>query len=389
MAFKRVPFWKVKRELRRIGRQIGQDFPDWLLDHVEYYRYRYFTRHQITLTDGARAGADKVVLFLIFPKDGIQHSHIAMLRYFLDEGFAPLVVSNLPLGPAELERLSPFAWKILQRENFGYDFGGYREGILYLKEQLPRLKELVLTNDSIWFPVGNAGNWLDAARQTGAQFVGPITAPGNWDRVEVYDYREVRWKWNVNTRNYHLCSFMLWFNSDVTGSRRFLRFWQKLRITNRKKLTVRRGEMGLTKYMRAAGFRFASVIDLAVIDKVLNAMSAEQLHEIMADAMIELPPRSLQVFAAHLAAFDGSDQWRDEAEKILLALASKAHAAYFSPLLLLKHLDGNFLKKALVPKNGETAAKVFALLETYPHYFTDEMAREIRDHFTANYPSSG
>jgi Rhamnan synthesis protein F len=385
MALKRVPLWKIKRELRRIGRQISRDFPDWLLDHVEFYRYRYMSKHEITATDGAHAQTDKIVLFLIYPIDGIQNSHIAMLRYFLNEGFSPLVVSNLPLAPADLERLSPFAWKILQRENFGYDFGGYREGVLHISHLLPEVTELVLTNDSIWFPVGNGSDWLSRARRTGAQFVGPITAPGNWDRVEVYDYREVHWKWNVNTRNYHLCSFMLWFNQDVTKSRKFLRFWRNLRITNRKHLTVRRGEMGLTKYMRAADFRFASVIDLAGLDVVLAGLDAGQLREIMTDAMIELHPRSQQVFADHLDGYDGTPAWRDEAEKILLALASKAHAAYFSPLLLLKHLDGQFLKKALVPKSGATAGKVFSLLETYPQYFTDEMRQEIQNYFASKY----
>ncbi|MEE9429278.1 MAG: rhamnan synthesis F family protein [Paracoccaceae bacterium] len=381
MRVKLIPFWKIKRELKRLGRQLSQDFPDWLLDHYEYYRYTYLTSHKVNVTVGQREKSDKIVLFLVFPKNGIQNSHITMLEYFIKEGFSPLVVSNLPLSPEDLIRLSPFVWKTLQRENFGYDFGGYREGLLHIKNLLPTLNELVLTNDSIWFPVGNGSNWLESARKTGAQFVGPITAPGNWDRVEVYDYRDVSWKWNVNTRNYHLCSFMLWFNNDVTKSRKFLRFWKRLRITNRKRLTVRRGEMGLTRFMRSCGFSFASVIDLSEFNTVLAKLNALELKEIMEDVMAELHPKSLEVFAAHMSGFNDTVLWRDEAEKVLLALASKAHAAYFSPLLLLKHLDGNFLKKALVPRTKETADKVFQLLDNYPQYFDDAMAQEIRTTF--------
>ncbi len=379
MKAKRIPLWKIKRELRRLWRKSTGGIWNWSRDYLSWLSYSWFRRPPAPgRTDGDIPYGPRLLIYLIFPDAGVQASHELMLKHFRKAGFSALVVSNLPLSEADRARLRPLCSQIIERENYGYDFGGYREGVLSLESRISSLKELIIANDSIWFPVGPRDDWLEVARGTGAQFVGPVDAFGAGERFELADYRQVRWDWQTSHRRYHMSSFLLWFSSDILRDPGFLAFWRKLRISSDKTLTVRRGEVGLSQFVRAGGYSMASVVDLKSLPATLNAMDAAQLKEVLSQVLVELPQGQEHLLHDQLAQFDESAAWRENAIKMILALSSKRHMAYLSPLLILRYLNGMFLKKALVPKTRQTAETVFALLREYPEYFSDEIAQEIR-----------
>jgi lipopolysaccharide biosynthesis protein len=80
------------------------------------------------------------------------------------------VVSNLPLVPEERETLRRACWQLIERPNVGYDFGAYRDAILLLGPKLRDLERLVLVNDLLWFPVGEA-DWIDDAERLEADLL--------------------------------------------------------------------------------------------------------------------------------------------------------------------------------------------------------------------------
>ncbi len=381
MRFRKVPLWKIKRELLRIWRQLSVDLPRWIRGELQYLRYRY-SKRDLRITQGKIEARNSMALVLIFPVRGVQRSHEYMLEYLLSHGFAPLVVSNLPLADDDRERLSPLSFRIVERQNFGYDFGGYQDGMLQLAPMLPELDELMILNDSTWFPLGEGEDWIARARNMGVDFVGPIDATGSAERYEVYEHEKARWDWSRKRRNYHMSSFILWFGRDLLRDRRFMNFWRKLRVSSDKTQTVRRGEIGLSKFVRKSGYSLAPIVDLHDFPDQIDRLDPPQMREVFEGLLVDLPERHLALIRQHVESYDGSESWREKSVQMMTALATKGHMAYMSPLLILRYMGGKFLKKALVPKTRHTADVVVKLVDAYPEYFPPDIADEIRQTIT-------
>ena len=90
----------------------------------------------------------KVAIYLIFPTSGVQESHLSAIEYIASSGYSPLVVSNLFLGDSDRQEVRSRCWQLIERPNYGFDFGGYRDGVLQLASSLHELTRLVIVNDS-------------------------------------------------------------------------------------------------------------------------------------------------------------------------------------------------------------------------------------------------
>ena len=137
-------------------------FPQQFSDH--------YLSHFHKLYHGVVPAGSKIAIYLIFPKTGVLPTHLHSLRYMIANGYAPLVVANLPLQPQDVALLQEHAWQVMERPNFGYDFGGYRAAILHIKSLLPQLERLALLNNSAWFPLAGKMNWLAEAEAAGQRF---------------------------------------------------------------------------------------------------------------------------------------------------------------------------------------------------------------------------
>ena len=116
----------------------------------------------------------KIAIYLIYPNTGLLQSHVVALTELLRSGYTPLVVSNLPLSGQSVMQLIPICWKIIERENFGYDFGGYRDAILMLQPRFSELQRVILMNDSVWFPIPGAMDWISCAEALNVNLVGSL-----------------------------------------------------------------------------------------------------------------------------------------------------------------------------------------------------------------------
>src|SRR5262245_191899 len=79
---------------------------------------------------------------------------MVLLNHLTTLGFAVVAVGNRDDGTsAEFQNsLSSVASIVLQRPNRGYDFGGYREGLLSLRSRLPINSTIMLLNNSMYGP---------------------------------------------------------------------------------------------------------------------------------------------------------------------------------------------------------------------------------------------
>lgn len=341
---KRIPYWKLKRELTRPFRQQLPMLPErafsWFFGST-YYDLALSV--QIRRSRGARPVADKVAVYVIFPTDGVTDSHIAAIEYLDAGGYAPLVVSNLPLSDQDRRRLLDISYQYIERPNYGYDFGGYREGVLTAIEEVPDLKRLVLSNDSCWFPLPGSKDWLAQAEGMNLDFVGAVTHFG-FPRVETTMYREISWTYFTTHKHFHIASFALMISAGILKDRAFIRFWKRFPLSNRKSAVVRRGETGLTKFILSKGYSHGATQDNIDLDKILAGLSDQELLQVARDLVIPEERRLMDLKARVLAEY--TDRW--ELEALILTVVALYGSSYVIASFLYRHSGFAFLKKSPV-----------------------------------------
>lgn len=339
-----MELWKLQRELLRLGKQI-REIPE---DLINYFfatrRYDRTRLDQIRMFEGELPKSDRIAIFLIFPKTGLLQSHLQTIEYFRSKGYATLVVSNLPLSESDRNRLAENSWKIMERPNFGYDFGGYRDGILSLIEDLPHLERLVLINDSVWFPLPGSRDWLNDVEALDVDFAGAASHYGS-PRFEVDDFRSTKWSYSTNHRDFHICSFAICLRPNVLRASSFRSFWINLRLANKKKPTVRRGEIGFTRWALKKSFSVGTTMSMKNLDHELATIEAPRLRELAEKLiMFELP----KLFQLCQKLTQNPTTPREDLEKLILLTISRQGSSYALAAYAIKEKKFPFLKKSPV-----------------------------------------
>jgi hypothetical protein len=239
-----VSSWKINRELGRLGQQL-RGLAERLTDPVAQRRLDRTVAVGLPRTDGILPLAEKIALFLLYQPAGLTDTTLDTCRKLSQAGYAPLVVSNALLTIDDRNRLKDVVWRAVERPNFGYDFGGYRDGLTCLRQWGIAPSELLILNDSIWFAVLPETDLMDRLALEPAEIAGSILRTrGSEHFLESYLYRLRR---------------------PALEHPEFLAFWKNLKLTSNKYYVIRRGERGFSAAMRAAGLRIAGVYDSALL----------------------------------------------------------------------------------------------------------------------------
>lgn len=329
--------WRLKRALALPPKLIGRLFATSYYDLV--------LAKQARTQMGAVAWTPRAAIYLIFPRTGLLASHLVALRYLVRKGCAPVVVSNLPLSEEHRRTVLAHCHKLIERPNFGYDFGGYRDGVLSLAADFDRLEFLALLNDSCWFPLPGTSDWLDDARALNVDFAGAASNYGiTPQRPGTYVYPE--WTYAPDNPDFHYCSFALLMSERLLRDPAFRRFWSSFNLTNDKKEVVQRGEIGLSRWVIENGYAHASTLDIARFDDDLERLSVARIHEIALELIIPEEHELRHEKAKLLARFDGSDAWRGEAVRFILLTVAQTGASYAIPEFAVRDKGYPFLKKS-------------------------------------------
>lgn len=277
---------KLKRELARIAKQVQnlpvtlRDLPPVFFDRfLSTKYYDYFLAHKVESTQGDLPHRGKVAIFLIYPNLGLTIGHIDSLKCILSAGYSPLIVSNCVLSEDDIQRLKPLAHRILVRPNYGYDFGGYRDGIRLLKGDRASLSNLVILNDSCWFPLPNSKNWLEIAEGMGVDFAGALSHSGpKWINA-INDQHLTHSQRRRHQEHFHFCSFALMFSRGALDSEEFWNFWDRLRLSSSKDRTVKYGEQALSTFMFKNGFSHMVAVSEEDLAESINSLRLPQQTE--------------------------------------------------------------------------------------------------------------
>ncbi|WP_284163979.1 rhamnan synthesis F family protein [Frigidibacter sp. SD6-1] len=351
---------KARREVRRIGLQLN-NLPYRLFESTFVQLHYDLTKSYRTQTTSGRMELrDKCAVYLIYPQDGVAASHFLALDYLAASGYAPVVVSNLPLTAEARRALAEKSHVVIERPNFGYDFGGYRDGILFLKDRLQGLQHLALLNDSVWFPLPGSYDWLKRMERSGKDFWASIWA---WavPKREPEDFRRIDWRIDKTRRHFHYASFALGFSGKVLRDAGFAQFWRSLRLTSDKDLTVRRGEMGLTRWILHNGYSHAAASEMADLPSILSSLSDREVRRVF-DELISVNDPDMSAFRRQYAAqIDVRTADRADLEKIILCSVARQGASYAIAGLLTRKLGFPFLKKSPCTAGPESARVMLAI----------------------------
>jgi hypothetical protein len=202
-------------------------------------------RHHGPAIRRIESGADhrhdprSVALYAHYSPDGrVSEMVRRQLRMLNAAGFAVAFATGAHHVPEEDWRaVRDIAALVVQRRNFGLDFGAWSDLIPEIRQRWPQLDELLLANDSVLGPIRPLGPVIEALRGGGPGLFGPTESLQG---------------------GAHLQSYLLVARGSA-AVHDLQRFLDRLYVTHSKWLLIQMSELRLARWMRAQGHRVAAV----------------------------------------------------------------------------------------------------------------------------------
>lgn len=357
------PIWKIKRESMRLLRAICA-LPIRLWEVVwQRPRLEKMARASTMVSVGDLAMGPEVAIYLIYPSGGVLASHLGTLQHMVAMGISPVVVSNLPLSDADRAALKGVSTQVIERPNFGYDFGGYRDAILRLGPKLAQLDRLYILNDSAWM-IDAPRSWFEDVRQLDVDFCGATSYYG----IKRYDadaFRDLKWNYSAQHRNFHYASYALAMGPTLLRDDAFLAFWRAYPLSNKKQTAIARGEIGLSQWVIKRGFTHGATCSVQDLDKELSGLSPQQIDAVARHLVIPERPRIRHKKQDVLQTDALSAEGRADRIQIILTAVSAQAMGYVMPYYSLKYRGFQFVKKSplwISQDGAETTLKILSQL---------------------------
>ncbi len=338
-----IPTWKLKREVRRVTEQL-LGVPRWLralprrLNEPRRRRAHDAARGTFRVTEGDAPMLDRVAIYMVYQPDGILPSTVDTCRWLTREGYAPLIVSNAALDQASRQALAPVSWRIVERPHFGRDFGGYRDGILLLRDWNIAPAALIVMNDSVWIPMVPDLMARVHACAKAADIVGLLQ-----DEKVRHDRHG-----GQPTNKRHIESYFFHLNQTALSHPAFVSFWRDYRMTEHKPDIIKHGEIGFSRRMEAGGLRLAALTNRAEFLSKIAEFTDDELYKTLQHAAYADHDVMLAGQAVQRLIF-GSEEWRAAAmAHIRRAVNRKRFNATF-PYATDRIFGTMFMKKSKDP----------------------------------------
>lgn len=259
-----IPFWKIKREFARVyehARSVSL-MPVWA---IQQKIYDYNKHRNLSVEKGAHQLGEMIVIYIIYQPKKIPDSIISSLDHFQKKGYSPFVVLNCSASADDLNKLKSVSSVVMRRENFGYDFGGYRDAVAYIQDNNVPFKSKIFINDSIWFPVFEECNDLDVLQESDKNLVG-------------YSFSAAKSK---HKREHVQSYFFAFSNMDDEKKTVFFQYWKNLRIASDRRFTIKNCEMKMTTYFKEKGFTLGWLFSMDNLLQHIGVASNERLSQIV------------------------------------------------------------------------------------------------------------
>ena len=198
-----------------------------------------------------------------------------------------------------MAKLQQKSFQILERPNYGYDFGGYRDGVLHILEQGVDLHNLFVMNDSVWLPVHRDSDPVFEALNSSDDLYG-------------ISYFEHLRKPHLS----HVQSYFFRFGPKILSDDFFIQVWRELPLSNIRNTVIRKCEMCVTEAFRSRGFSVGTWSDMREVNKMIGTLSDQELNE-MVDYLSNITLRHKEILKSVRELRDKGKDWRSELERLI------------------------------------------------------------------------
>lgn len=335
-----IHWWKLNRELQRIKQQV-RSIPEFFFEPSKRSAYDTNRSRQLIQSTGTGAPSSKVALLLLYQPAGVSASTLWTCEHLVSKGYAPLVVSNAPLSAEDKERLLAVCWRVVERPNFGYDFGGYRDGIWLLQQWQIDIEKLIILNDSIWFPLNGNEVLIEQMEAAPADVVGAL---------QLDPLRQTE---GVPTKKRPFFgSFFLMIKQAAWRHPAFSNFWETYRITSNKYQTIRRGERGFSHAMMDAGLTCRAIYTRRALDKYIHSQGNEMLRDLLSD-LVCVDEKVMEQIRLAVVQYSDTETWRSLGLSLATQATEKQNILATAPIASLTQFQVPYLKKARDKNNLE------------------------------------
>jgi hypothetical protein len=322
-----IPLWKAKRELKRLTVQVNA-IPLALYEPFLQRRYDQTRSQHIKCTSGKLPASDNLSIFLIYQLDGVPRSVFNTCNHLITSGSTPIIVSNTPLSDPDRVALQAVAHVVAERPNFGYDFGGYRDGLWLINELGLNPQQVIFLNDSVWFPALSTSSLLAEFSTASAEYLGTqiFINPVCGDKTQAM-----------------FGSYCFAVNAPLLRNSRFLSFWNNYKLSSNKEVTLRRGERAFSYQMMKSAKNSFGIYSQHRFNLVVESLSPNKLREALGD-MIALDPH-LETQRLQLLASKELGCWGDEVKILLKDGAKTKNYIGSSPIISIREMGFPMIKK--------------------------------------------
>ncbi len=174
-------------------------------------------------------------------------------------GVNAILVCNGTPRPAELDRLRRAAHRILIRPNIGRDMGGYRAASLHLAG-LDAARVLYF-NDSVFYLRG-----AELDRMVEALASSEYDVMGTFENHEYF---------------HHVGSFAFSMSGEAFADPRVAAFWRGYKPYDLRPHAIVKGELGLARCLKAAGYRMDVLYSADQLAERLDGMPIEEVANLL------------------------------------------------------------------------------------------------------------
>lgn len=333
-----APLWKVRRELRATYDQTLALVIQMVFPLIRLGRHFFPVKKPIAIKGQRRIGK-RVVIYLVFPDGGDLADRLEAMDYFLRLQASLVCIVNGCLPAQWLSEFQQRCAYVLTRENKGYDFGGYQQGVLFLKDANHDFDHLHIINDSVLMPLlPNETIFSDIESAAHSGFGGAVALP--------MDKQVVNRKQPVQEIRLAL-SYWLYFSGPTARSNCFLAYWSGYIATSSKVLTVRYGERGLSRCMAANGYPAAAPYTVESISGLVHQLPPETLLLVLRYA--SFTDEAFVTKCAHLVqAYENSLEWSREVSGFIQEVAQRRNFLHSFCYLAHEVLRVPFIKKTRI-----------------------------------------
>lgn len=349
--------WKIKREAARFRQQL-RAIPEYFWEPIANQRHNTAMARGFPTTQGAQGLAPKIAIILLYQPGGLAASIGVLCCHLAKTGHAILIVSNTILADEDRATLAGMVWRIIERPNFGYDFGGYRDGLWHLSHWGIVPQRLVIMNDSIWFPLHDSDNTLARMEAMDVDVAGTVLRERGAARF--------------------LESYLFSIRGSVLTHPEFRAFWREFSLTSNKYKVIRRGERGFGTALVAAGLTIGGLFTRRDFDAAIARASDADLRLFLQFTAHQDPQIAKE--GAALAQQTDCNDWKDRAKAYIERVLAKGLFYSSFPVAAVKLLDYPIMKKSAEPisagwRRSYVTAVKNGILQKPMHPILDEMVR--------------